>query len=222
MELKDLDYDLGIMHVLYGLAFAFGFQELATSLDRLISGAEGFSSTATTIGILSLNFSMILVGLRFFWAIGNLRRFVKRQNNLPPRTQIEIVVVHFPIVVLQSFAFYLLCAQIPRILDQPPDVVGIPRVGHFAAFLLFSNSIWLAILQRGVPKHSPERTWFVNNLGMACIILVVLFSFRDQFLEMWGVTFTLAANSIVDLGLTSKWYLKSAPNLKDKSARASA
>ena len=219
MELKDLDYDLGIIYVLYGLAFAFGFQELAASLDQLISGAAHFLSGITIFGIFTLNFSIILIGLRFFWAIGNLRRFVNRQKSLLPAIQMEIVVIHFPIVVLQSFAFYLLCAQIPRILSQPPNVIGIPRIGHFAAFLLLANSIWLAILQRGMPKRDPERTWFANNLVLALMVFLVLFEIQETLLELWGIAIVLLINSIVDLGITSKWYLQSTSSQRIKPAR---
>lgn len=211
MELRELDYDLGVMHVVYGLAFAFGFQELASVFERLISEWGQSLDIPTALATLALNCAISFVGLRLFWAIGNLRRFVSRQGKtLSSRIQTEMVLVHFPIIILQSFAFYLLCAQVNHSFGLQSGTAVYHRIGYLAATLLFANSMWLLILQRGVPQHMPERLWFGNNLVVGFLILAIhVFTDKNALVEIWTITTLLLLNSVGDLGFTSKWYLRS-------------
>ena len=57
-----------------------------------------------------------LLGLRFFWAVGNMKRFIGRQGTDPEaRIRRVVTTVHFPVLLLHAFT--ILCAVSPPSKD---------------------------------------------------------------------------------------------------------
>lgn len=211
-----LESDLSLMQTVYGVAFVFGFQKLAESIYTLLhawfSPQPGNSLFITAELILLLTLS--LLGVRFFWAVGNIRRFLLEAEH-PPGSHVRLLVmsVNVPILMIHAYLFYLLCRvnQDMTSLELMSQKARLFVVLYSALLLL--NAIWVKFLVWHRPKKkdkkTPEKIWSRNNLicGVGALA-AMLFGFRKAALLalMFAALFYII-NSVVDLYTTSETYL---------------
>lgn len=156
-----LESDLSLMQTVYGVAFVFGFQKLAESIYTLLhawfSPQPGNSLFITAELILLLTLS--LLGVRFFWAVGNIRRFLLEAEH-PPGSHVRLLVmsVNVPILMIHAYLFYLLCRvnQDMTSLELMSQKARLFVVLYSALLLL--NAIWVKFLVWHRPKKKDKKT----------------------------------------------------------------
>jgi GNAT superfamily N-acetyltransferase len=208
-----LDRDLNMIRTVYGISLIFGFQKIVEwSYVLLASGGAASLSTKVKLLLLPcLAFAVLAVGIRFFWAADNIRRFVLRRIvTLNPPKRWHIVIIHFPLLFSHAVLFFFLCRIFQDICErglQQPDGA------HFIltyTTLLFLNIGWLASMLNKKEK-GPESLWFYNNLyfavaGGACFLI-----FWHCHVAAW-LALSISAvlvllNSVIDLAWASRAYI---------------
>ena len=84
IDARDFKADIGLMQTVYGIFLVLGFRLLAESFYVfMIGGAFDKPKTDIVIPVSALGLVLTFLGLRFFWAVGNLRRFILRRGDDP-------------------------------------------------------------------------------------------------------------------------------------------
>ncbi len=210
-----LDRDLAIIRALYGISLIFGFQKVVeASYVQLIGDptAAALPSTVKKALLPCLAIVLSALGTRFFWAVGNIRRFVlQRVAQLDPPSRRILVIAHLPLLFLHAVLFYVLC----RIYQ---DICMFGLKPHYASSfvqaygaLLTLNVAWLLLLRHKRQDTGPERLWISNNILFAIAAFVWLALFKHsqispeiQLFVACGLFF---ANSAIDLLKASHAYV---------------
>jgi hypothetical protein len=157
------------------------------------------------------------LGIRLFWATGNIRRFVLRQMILlnPPGTT-GLLVLHFPILILHAVHFFFLCRFFQDLCLNGLYQTYLSGLTWVFVSLLALNVVWLFLLRSG-PKEGtprmkyPELMWAISNTVFGGAGLVFLFFLHCLGLSNeWGlfiVTALILGNTAVNFIYTGQNYI---------------
>jgi hypothetical protein len=216
---ENLNRHLAVIRTLYAVALTFGFQKVVdATFPRLFPGGSQASVDHSAsafppcpIGVLILLFAAIgLLGIRFFWAAGNIRRFLLHRVILltVPNTRVMLF-FHFPMLILHAVLFFFLCRfyqSVSTSLD-PSYISGLLTV---FIILLAMNVVWLIFLRQGRNDKGPEVAWILNNLAFAGLAALGMCLFcryaPSPSLELSIVAGLLLTNSALDFFLTGGNY----------------
>ena len=165
-----LDRDLAIIRALYGISLIFGFQKVVEASYLQLIGDSSAATLAPTVKKILLPCLAIVLGAlgtRFFWAVGNIRRFVlHRIVQLDPPSRRWLVVAHFPLLFLHAVLFYILCR-----IYQDICLFGL-RPHYSSSFvlayggLLILNVVWLLLLRQRGRTPEPRASGFAITLSL--------------------------------------------------------
>lgn len=210
-----LDRDFFLLHTIYGISLVVGFEKLGESTYSLALSYFGTTPVlpAPRPLLLLLAAAVAFVGMRFFWAVDNIVRFIEdceRKNSVPHN---QLIAIHYPILFLHAFVFFFICSLH---LD-----LSKPREGGFAhpyffvymsAALLIGNAIWLRFLARGRNCEGRELRWGANNLScgvaMVCAAGLLQHCGAKTTVVLWMAFIVLLGNSLIDIFTTSRAYVQ--------------
>jgi hypothetical protein len=209
-----LDRDLSIIRILYAISFVLGFQKLGEAAYLLLFQGNPTVDLSGKMKVLLvlLFLSLTFLGFRFFWAIGNIRRFVLRRISelRPPRRQ-HVVALHMAILFCYPALFFFLCRLLQ---DFCQNLALLPFARQFItvySILLLANAVWLLILTYGSAHKDQEWLWLINNAAVGVTAVLWLYFGLCQGISpliiTYGATLLLLANNLVDLLFTSKAYI---------------
>jgi len=212
IDTRDFKADISLMQTVYAIFLVLGFRLLADSFSVFMIGGLDKPKTDIVVPVSALWLALIFLGLRFFWAVGNLRRFIlRRGDDSTVKVRRVVTTVHFPLLIIHAFLFYCLCRlhgelSDPKLFDARSRLF----VYWYSGFLLL-NSAWLFTLIWSQKDNEPERKWMVNNAKSAIAALATFF-----ILEWFNAPLTTSLplvslvflyNSFVDLWRTSETYI---------------
>lgn len=207
---RDLKSDLSLMQTIYGIVMTLAFRQLvesfyvymSTDIDKRVS-----FWILTAFGV-----NLVLLGCRFFWSIGNIRRFVERTSEKLPKDRSRWVTVgYFPTLLTHGFMYYCLCKihgdmLDPKLVDTRIDVFVRTYIGFLGA-----NIAILRLLTRGNDSMIPESFWIKNNAFAVSVASIAYIWFRSDWIPAtWmiiAVSFTFLLNSLIDLWSTAGDYI---------------
>jgi hypothetical protein len=218
---ENLNRHLTVVRTLYAVALTFGFQKVVEAtyfqvFHRFSVPVPGehpitqFPPCEMAILIL-LFFSLGLLGIRFFWATGNIRRFLLQRVILldPPNTRL-LLFVHFPLLILHAVLFFFLCRFYWDICVNGLYDSYVSGLLTVFTFLLVLNIGWLYLLRRKRTDRGPEFSWMVNNIVFALLGVLSLWLFYSCPLgsdtELLIAAMLVLANSALDFVLTGGSY----------------
>jgi hypothetical protein len=170
---ENLHENFKVLRLIFVIAIVFGFQDL---LVALVDGVRTFDWPLILGAVVT-----ILVALRFVWALGNLRRYLRprivrnlegnidadgkllaelHQAALTRAEWTRAVAFDVPVILLHSFLIFMLCGVLPEAALQV-EGASAPSVTYLTwllASLLLVNVIWLATLTRAnvCPRARPR------------------------------------------------------------------
>lgn len=204
-----LDRQMAMVRTIHALSLVVGFREIADACYHRALGGEPFDPGLAVLGLV-----LALTGIRFFWAPGNIRRYVlQRVTILDPPHRRWLVLVYLPLLFLHAVLFYGL-ARIYGDMCRGQIHLGGEYSHDFIvvyAALLALNTGWLFALTRKRGDRGPERTWMINNAIFALLALLWVVLRGDlhvtsgQNLGAGSVMFLL--NSAIDLAKESGTYI---------------
>jgi hypothetical protein len=205
-----LDRELTVIRTLYAISFIVGFQKIGEAAYFLFFQEHThLAFTAALFGLVGLiTLVLVLLGFRFFWAVGNIRRFVfRRISNLEPPKR-KTLMLHIALLFVVPLLFYFLCRIFQDLVTSLSLAQFNKRFLLVYGVLLLANSGWLALLTYRLPKH-PERFWMINNFIFGvlafCGVVAAKFSHYELTIAYAGCALLLA-NSLIDLLLSSEVY----------------
>lgn len=203
--------DLSLIQNAYGIALVLGFREIA--LWTFASGELFLRDRDPWLLTLRLFISATLglLGVRFFWATGNIRRFVLKRKR-SPNDRKAVTVIHFPMLLLHAFLFFILSKEAAGIEEWNSFGTRAATLSLTVLFFLIFNSFWLLVLLRGRREKEPERLWVRNNGICGAIIaagLTVcwLIDWHWQLIGLILTVLILFANSLIDLIFRADSYM---------------
>jgi len=208
---SDLDRSLTLIRTLYGIALVLGFQEIVRSIYSLFFENTMYISPSRKILLSCLTLVLSMLGLRFFWAVGNIRRFfLRRTVSLDPPSRTPLVVFHFPVLFSHAVLFFLLCKLFSAFSASLSfDRYALPFIAVYVVLLLV-NSQWLCFLTTE-KDEKPESLWFWNNVGFSCAACVVLAVAESRGLsgevQLFVTSGLFIANSLIDMVMVSDAYV---------------
>lgn len=212
-----LDRDLNIVRALYGISLTLAFQEMVRATYRLIAHRWHDYPAGVDLLLLALAFGLSMVGCRFFFAAGNIRRYYLRHiAKLEKIPEVHtIVMVHLPVLFAHAVLYFFLCESFSDLVNSGTN----PGTSLFFAIvvttLLWLNAIWLLCLKvRGISPDGlvwPEDTWILNNAicGLAGLASALLFAQCREHgvISLLLITVVIITNSVIDLWYVSNAYL---------------
>ena len=202
--------DLAVIQTVYGLSLTLGFRELANWVFDSVREYAGSRDLRLMLFKMLMASTLILIEIRFFWASGNIRRFVTRKQARPNDRKL-VTIVHFPILLLHSFLLYSFCRLVGTVHGWNDLVVQGGRLIWLIAGFLTLNCCWLLSLLFRRDNWEPELLWIKNN-GVTVIALSVIMLIRRE-LHAGDTGFLLLAfillnvNSLTDLFFRADSYL---------------
>lgn len=208
-ESPDLKADLSLMQTAYTILLVLGYRQLGDSLfDLFRSDKDPYLAWS----LFAYDVALTLFGLRFFWSVGNIRRFVIRTTEnkgaVPRRT---VTVFLFPALFFHAMLFYFNCRMHSEFIRGPADPKNCWQlISINAAFLTF-NASWLAWMIWSQLSWKPESLWIKNNL--ACAMFLVATSGSSVFwnIEPWQMlavaSGVLVMNALIDGWFTAHVYV---------------
>lgn len=209
MDKRNYKDDLNLMQTVYAISLVLGLRNIVESLYSIFSEDKIFNDVIAVKGISSI--VLILLIMRFFWALGNIRRFIFRNKGKLHKTRRYVITFHFFILLLHAFVIYFLTQYIRDIESKDLLAKTTIIITHVYFVLLLINILWLSCLIHRKQDKYPEIIWIKNNL-ISLIISVSFFwisynIFKDYFSSFILCCFSLFINSIVDLFKTSSTYI---------------
>lgn len=211
MKAEDIfKQDMAVIQTVYGLSLTLGYREIANWLFDAIAAYH----SCPDIQLMAVKFFMasvlILIEIRFFWASGNIRRFITRKESRPNDRKV-VTVVHFPILLLHSFLLYIFCRLLSTIHEWKDVMAQGGRLVWFLVGFLALNGVWLLCLVFRRSNWEPELLWIKNN-GITVLILSALMTVRGEFRPddlplLLSAFLLLNVNSLADLFLRADSYL---------------
>lgn len=222
--------DLKTIQLVYSIGMGAGLLLLVESVYLLCSEALGVAtaesaSRGTAAGspggplpIIACHVavaSLLLLGLRFFWAVTNVRRLAEDRTVDETSTRNVrrmIVMVHVPMLMLHVLAYYFACRLLADVCRRLPSGRGPLMVPALYAACQVVNAIWLLFLVRNRTRCLRERRWMVNNfvisgIGLAGLALGVLQKW-NEYAVLLACSAVFIVGSIVDCFFTSYHYLE--------------
>ncbi len=232
---KNLDENLKILRILYSMSSLLAMRELIL----------GFRITQTEIAHVSILYMfgalvLVVLGVRFFWGVGNVRRFLledmaryfsaKTAGALKQEidyTRLKSEVLHRSIylrvmlwdvsmLLAQSFVFFLLCQLLPLVVHGNGSSKPFDRLNDFVVLycgLILMNAFWLATLSSQGSPARPEAVWGRINIVTAVIGLLSLplKPYIGSEPYLWFLLLLFFASSVYDFYRTGWVYLVSDP-----------
>jgi hypothetical protein len=204
---RDLKDDLSLMQTAYAVSLVLGFRNAVECLYGV-----AFDDSEIQVAILKSLFSVILLltMMRFFWALGNIRRFIQRNADTLRATRRYIISVHFFILLAHAFSLYLLSKYTLDLSSRIPLLEAIRFLTFGYLGFLFFNSTWLSVLVMGQADREPESVWIKNNLKcatLACVLYLSASFYLSTFVAFLLIVPILLYNSLYDLFKTSSAYV---------------
>ena len=103
---RDLKDDLNLMQTAYAVALILGFRNVIECLYEVVLHRSGNGSVVVVKVLFSL--VLLLTMVRFFWAVGNIRRFITRNASILKETRRHVVSIHFLVLLIHAFSLYCL------------------------------------------------------------------------------------------------------------------
>lgn len=229
---KGIAIKWGVIQSIFAVIMALGFRELVQGTYdylRPILGipwrgapSQGLSPVANPFVYFLPTIALAFLGIRFFWATVNVRRYVDRLNeNLRQAEEVrkeyerKIVLVHIPILILHGFIFYFCCHLAEDLLFASQPVHAAAALVFVYASFLIVNAVWLWLLTRDYCPNADtvrERYWGWNNLVCSCLgtsLLLITFKFDWRFDYLLAIICSIfILSSLLDLYFTSYHYLE--------------
>ncbi len=210
----NVDRDLSLIRNLYGIALIFGFQKVVESGYLQVTRDPGAAPVSAGEKALLLALALVITGagIRFFWAVGNIKRCVlERILKLDPPRRWVLVVIHFPILFLHAVLFFFLCRYFQDMCMR--GIRDSYARGYIVVYiiLLLLNVLWLRFLMYKRTDKGPEWVWIRNNgvFAVAGIVALIIFDCHalstERQLSIASGLFLL--NSIVDFIKTRGAYI---------------
>jgi len=210
VDIRDFKSDISLMQTVYGILLILGFRQLGDALYLFVT--KGVGDWELLCSLTAGGIALALLGFRFFWAVGSIRRYIVRHENNPnARVRRFITTFHFPILLLHAMAFYFLCRLHSDMISPTQfDNNVVFFIWGYVAFLLL-NVIWLLWLVWRREDRRPEMIWIVNNAVTALIGLGAFWGLRlviaDASLIFLLTCIVFVANSLIDLWGTADTYI---------------
>jgi hypothetical protein len=196
---------------------------MALGFEDLVTAAYGTSGATQNpvIFVLLPACTFGVLGLRFFWAVVNIRRLMELSSGIPWHSiQRSVVLLHFPLLVMHGVAFCYGSHLVAGLLTASDLWTSVAFFLAYYSVYQILNAVWLAILLRRRDQNqdpdqlSRETVWIVNNIVVSCLTLSwVLFA------QTLGAALTpflvlgccvLLLGSVIDFWLTAHHYLEDA------------
>lgn len=229
----ELEGRLTVIQTVYAVIMAFGFSYLVEGGYLFMEPYLGLTNTETinySAAFLIPILTTSLLGLRFFWAVVNIRRYIERVNfrlAQIPDAQLtlkykrskerNIVLLHVPILIGHGFIFYFICRLTKDLpLAEPANSAIIAFIIAYSGFQYF-NALWILWLAGWKPTNDAQPTrekfWVLNNfiistVGIALLFIGLLFSV-DIVSLLVAACGAFIVGSIADLTQTAYHYLES-------------
>ncbi len=209
---NNFNANLDVLRVIYIASYLLGHVYLADAFGQNLS-----FFTPNHLMLMLWCIVLFSLSVRFFWAIGNIRRFMRnkfelaRDNGDYSRESMKctlrsMVLLHTPILMAHSFTFLVLCKLLKSIVEQtvggkPTGEVSYDSFVYLYCALLLLNSFWLCLLADKWEKGEPEFIWMLNNLICSLLAFGAFSYFSCGNLEYVGFCLALvifAGNSFYD------------------------
>jgi hypothetical protein len=205
-----LDRELAVIRTLYAISFIVGFQKIGEAVYFLFFQEHShLSFSGALFGLVGLiMLALVLLGFRFFWAVGNIRRFVFRKISILQPPKRKTLMLHIALLFVVPLLFYFLCRIFQDLVNSLSLAQFNKRFLLVYGILLMANSGWLVLLTHKLSRN-PERFWMINNFlfGIAALGGVVAASFGHYELTIaYTSCLLLLANSLIDLLFSSEVY----------------
>jgi hypothetical protein len=220
---------LGVVQAIFAILMSFGFKTMVESIYQFARPELGIAGQPRTadpqIAFFFPNVAMVFLGLRFFWAVVNIRRYVERADadllagrasSRQPYEQ-RVVLLHIPMLILHG-ALFCFGAQFASdmLVNTESRLATWLFVAYYAAFQ-YLNSLWLWVLVRQVEvapgSERRESFWIRNNVVASTAgIAVVTISSTLKLNHEVALAISCAifvASSVLDLSRTAYHYLES-------------
>lgn len=234
-----LGQQLTAIQAIFIVVMTLGFEKLAEAIYHYSLPIMGISNAAgeptnSWIYILPIATSIGL-GLRMFWAVINVRRYLERANaklrgetdpdslfHLRRSIQRNVIIFHVPMLLLHGFGFDFICLLASGLLLGPNTSKGCMWFLIVYALYQYGNAFWLWILTRKLQvspqEHAPrEHIWRWNNICASSFGLVaaglILFRGMDQENALILGCIAYIGSSALDLTVTAYHYLESPEDL---------
>jgi hypothetical protein len=202
--------DLSVMQTVYGLSLTLGFREVASWVFDAIRSYDQSRDLRLLLFEFLMASVLLLIGIRFFWAAGNIRRFVTLKAPQPHDRKL-VTVVHFPILLLHSFLIYFFCRLLSMVHTWKDVTVEGSHLAWSIVGFLILNAVWLFCLVFRRQKWEPELFWIKNNVQTAAVLCAIMVGRRiwapHNLFLLAMVFLVLNANSLRDLILRADSYL---------------
>jgi len=225
--------NLGGIQVVFLIAMTLGLEAIVEGVYRYFISFIGLDKaveTRASIWFFAPVVAMLLLGLRFFWAVVNIRRYTEnvsielkneadetRAIQIRERGSRAIVMVHMPILILHGFLYYTGARLVSDMLFSENAKHTVPVFIVFYSIFQLVNVGWVWLLIRRFKGHLKfsfhrETVWMTNNFVTSLLGLGLLIPFYLSVLSLEQTLFlaclVFIASSFVDLFKTAYHYLE--------------
>ena len=177
---KNINSNLDLLRLIYVISYTLGYLRIAEIFPYDISSWSKQDVIVRFTAVV-----LFLLSVRFYWAVGNLRRYLMQKLNKANGTDKDtlkddlkgpfrlMMFMHVPALMAHSFIFFVLCrylVDISKYFEEP--TTGEPPFIIFLLLycgLLVTNALWLKILTINSTAPYLERYWIRNNVISAFV-----------------------------------------------------
>lgn len=216
------------MQAIFAVLMAIGFETMVQHVYQYSRPALGISVSqppprAPWTYFLPI-LAMSLLGIRFFWAVVNIRRYIDHAQAVVISGHRErlagferkVVLLHIPVLVLHGVLFYFGSQFAADMLVSSESRKASEAFVLFYAGFQYFNAAWLALLIWEFRRRSSEgreRFWIYNNLVASTVGVAVAYSWRplgvDHEWMLVAACTVFVISSFADLWKTAYHYLES-------------
>jgi hypothetical protein len=178
---------------------------------------------------------LLLLAVRFFWGVGNIRRDVRSKlvknlcqraaegqdvtddaeiSALKQQNWFRMMILDVPVLFSHSFLFYLLCVNfgstVEQAIENSSQSFHVQCFTLIYSFLLLFNAMWLLSLRGEGNQMRAEYAWMINNFSFGIFGVLIWFILFEAWIPTFlGYLFVLvvfATNSVRDYWLTGWAY----------------
>lgn len=201
---------LELFQAMYVVGLAFGILEISSSLYLELRDVIFFDGRLKTLLVHgSLFFAILLLIVRFFWSVGNIRRAAEDATTSQSVASTRwVVLFHLPALLIQGVLVLFVSSSFADL------VAGFKNsLNPIFWFILVTawNAFWLTILIWKRTDGKPEIVWIRNNSVLACIgIFLVVLKLKGIISDIELILiFSMSSvlSSIIDLWITANYYI---------------
>ena len=217
-----LDRDFFLLHTIYGIALIVGYEKLGESTYSLFLSYFGVPPKllAPRFLLILVAASMAFVGMRFFWAVDNVVRFIEDCESKQSLPRKQLIAFHYPILFLHAYFFFFICSLHLDLSKPGEDGHAHPYFFvYMCASLLIGNAVWLRFLARGRAScKKRELQWSTNNLGCGTALIATAGLLQhcgaNAAAVLWTASLILLCNSLIDILGTSGAYVEDSASVE--------